>query len=102
MTDLEKRFNDDMMQIYVTAKKELGYNATRFLQMLSQNGGLATAHKLIATEGGSDGFTKLWEYKRLDLTVEAHVLKPEYKPLFSEEEREICRGRMKEYEGGVV
>ncbi len=97
MTDLEKRFNDDMMRIYVTAKKELGYNATRFLQMLSQYGGLATAHKLIATEGGTDGFTKLWEYRRLDLSVEAHVLKPEYETLFSEDERKMCRDRLEKY-----
>ncbi len=98
MTDLEKNFNEDMMRIYTTAKAELGYNATRFLQMLSQYGGLATAHKLIATEGGTDGFTKLWEYGRLDLSVEAHVLKPEYETLFSEVERNICRDRLKQFE----
>ena len=97
MTDLEKRFNDDMMRIYVTAKKELGYNATRFLQMLSQYGGLATAHKLIATDDGTYGFTKLWEYGRLDLSVEAHVLKPEYETLFSEDERKMCRDRLEKY-----
>lgn len=97
MTDIEKQFNDDMMHIYVTAKKELGYNATRFLQMISKYGGLSTAHKLIATEGGTEGFTKLWEYGRLDLSVEAHVLKPEYEVLFSEEERNMCRERLKSY-----
>ncbi len=97
MTDLEKQFNEDMMRIYTTAKKELGYNATRFLQMLSQYGGLATAHKLIAAEGGTEGFTRLWEYRRLDLTVEAHVLKPEYETLFSEDERKMCRDRLDKY-----
>ena len=31
MTDIEKRFEQDMLNIYTTAKKECGYNVTRFL-----------------------------------------------------------------------
>ena len=29
---LEKRFEQEMINIYTTAKKECGYNASRFLQ----------------------------------------------------------------------
>jgi len=39
----------------------------------------------------SDGFTTLWELRPLDLSVEAYVLRPEYAPLFTEEERGIAR-----------
>jgi hypothetical protein len=46
----------------------------------------------------SDGFTTLWELKRLDLSVEAFVLRPEYAPLFTEEERAIARARLRQYE----
>ena len=42
-------------------------------------------------------FTTLWELKRLDLSVEAFVLRSEYAPLFTEEERGIARARLKEY-----
>ena len=45
----------------------------------------------------SDGFTTLWELKRLDLSVEAYVLRPEYAPLFTEEERGIARARLRQY-----
>lgn len=47
MDDLERRFNGAMVSIYETAKRELGYNATRFVQMISEQGGLATAKQLL-------------------------------------------------------
>ncbi len=36
MDQVERRFHRAMVSIYETAKRELGYNATRFLQMLSE------------------------------------------------------------------
>lgn len=97
MTTLEKRFEQDMIDIYTTAKKECGYNASRFLQMLSAKGGLVAAKQLISKPGGTDGFTTLWEHGRLDLSVEAHVLKPEYAELFTDEEHRMCRERLKQF-----
>jgi hypothetical protein len=41
--------------------------------------------------------TTKWELKQLDLSVEAFVLRPEYAPPFTEEERGIARARLKEY-----
>lgn len=97
MNTLEIKFNADMKSIYDRAKKELGYNATRFLQLLSQVGGIEAAKKLISKDGGTYGFEVLWENKRLDLSVEAHVLKPEYENLFTEEERELCKDRLSKF-----
>lgn len=97
MTDLEARFHLEMIDIYKNAKDECRYNATRFLQMLSDRGGLATARVLLATSAPSDGFTVLWECGRLDLTVEAHVLKPEFAALFTEDERTVARRRLSDY-----
>ena len=37
-------------------------------------------------------------HNRLDLSVEAHALKPEYAELFSDEERKLCRDRLKEFD----
>lgn len=97
MTDAERKFNVAMMDIYRTAKKECGYNATRFMQMVAEKGGVAAAKQLISKDGGTDGFATLWEHGRLDLSVEAHVLKEEYKELFKEEERKMCRDRLSEF-----
>lgn len=95
MKALENKFNADMQNIYKIAKKELGYKAARFLQLITHFGGLQTAKKLISKDGGTYGFEVLWEHKRLDLSVEAHVIKQEYIDLFTEEERNICKKRLK-------
>jgi len=42
-TPLELEFHHDMLEIYRRAKEECGYNATRFCQMVANNGGLRAA-----------------------------------------------------------
>ena len=97
ITDIEKEFDIAMMDIYHRAKYEARYNATRYLQMLQEHGGLGTAKILLHTPHVSDGYTALWERGRLDLTVEALILKKKWHSLFSEEERQIAKKRLKEY-----
>lgn len=97
MNVIESKFNTDMLNIYKTAKKELGYNANRFLQLISEKGGVQAAKILISKDGGTYGFEVLWERKRLDLSVETHVLKPEYIELFTDEERNMCKERLKRF-----
>jgi hypothetical protein len=97
MDEIERQFNRAMVAIYETAKRELGYNATRFLQMLSEHGGVATAKQLLWTDAPSDGFTTLWDHGRLDLTVEAHILLSEYERLFGDEDRQKARERLERY-----
>lgn len=94
---LKKQFHEDMIHIYTTAKKECGYTASRFLQMVTERGGVAAAKALISKPGGTDGFAVLWERRRLDLSVESYVLKPEYKTLFTDEERNMCRERLEQF-----
>jgi hypothetical protein len=85
-----------MIGIYEDARS-IGYVATRFLQMVSERGGLRTAHDLLATDTPSEGFTALWELRRLDLTVEAAVLEPEFESLFTDTERDVARRRLNDY-----
>lgn len=94
---LEDKFHHEMVGIYETAKKELHYNASYFIKMVAEHGGVKTAQKLLASSEPSSGFTVLWEHQRLDLSVESLVLRPDYLPLFTEQEREIARARLAEY-----
>ena len=94
---LEQHFAAAMKNIYIEAKRDLGYNATYFLQMLSTLGPIATARRLITSSTPSEGFTTLWERRRLDLTVEAHVIQPWFTSLFSEDEIAAARARLTEY-----
>lgn len=97
MSTLENKFHEEMINIYTTARKQIGYNPSRFLQLVSKEGGLQAAKKLILKTGGTYGFEVLWENKRLDLSVEALVLEPQYTELFSREEIESCRKRLRDY-----
>jgi hypothetical protein len=96
-TALEKAFHRDMLQIYQRAKEECGYNATRFLQMVANDGGLRTAQKLLDTANPSDGFVELWKNRRLDLSMENLVLNPKYRSLFSQQEIETAKERLNAY-----
>lgn len=94
-TNREAAFHEAMLEVYGRAKTECHYNASRFLQMVGERGGLETARYLLHT-GLSDGFTALWNCNRLDLTVEAYVLKPEWQGLFTQDELAIARKRLAE------
>lgn len=97
LSQLEHRFDAAMMDVYRRAMKECDYNATRFLQMLHDHRGLETARILLHASTVSEGYTALWERNRLDLTVEALILKGEWHPLFSDQEREIAQKRLADY-----
>lgn len=95
---LEKQFGEAMMNIYRRAKIECGYTPSIFHNMLVQQGGLVTAKKLINAKTESEGYTRLFMEKRLDLTVEAVVYEnAKWHPLFESEELERCKTRLSAY-----
>lgn len=53
-----------------------------------------TARELINSSRPSQGFTALWELGRLDLSVEAVVLRPEFRHLFSARELKTAHRRL--------
>jgi hypothetical protein len=98
MQNLTKQFDAAMFEIYRRAKLEAGYNATIFLRMISDRGGLATAKYLINSTTPSDGYTHLYERARLDLTVEAMVVEnTKWHDLFTSEELASANSRLKKY-----
>jgi hypothetical protein len=94
--EVRAAFERAMKDVYVRAKKEANYTAGYFLTMLSSYGGLGTAHRLLASSEVSSGFTALFERGRLDLTVEALAVKPEFADLFTEDEVETARERLRQ------
>lgn len=98
MTDIESQFDEAMFAIYRRAKDEAKYNATIFLNMLNDQGGLLTAKYLINADKPSDGYTALYLRDRLDLTVEAEVVEHKrWHSLFTEEELKRARDRLIAY-----
>ncbi len=81
--------------------REFGYNPTYWQKMVSQHGAVDAARRLLNGSRASDGFTRLWEESRLDLSVEFAILQPKYTDLFTREERTEARRRLELYEFDV-
>ncbi len=97
MTDpLQNEFHGAMINLYHAAA-ELGYRPTYFLRMANEHGGLGAAKRLLNADESQEGLTKLWELGRLDISVEAHVLEERWETLFSYEEKQKARERLKAY-----
>jgi len=94
---LENDFTRDMLLAADEAKRELRYNPTYWLRMIGELGAVDAAKHLLRAPNVSDGFTRLWEEQRLDLSVEYFVLLPKYAPLFSTAERDEARRRLRDY-----
>ena len=96
-TRAEQEFHREMLAGSERLKKEIGYNPTRFNQMVAENGGPEAVRQLLTGRDASDGFTMLWEHRRLEMSVEAAALLPWYATLFSEDERSTARRRLTEH-----
>ena len=95
---LAARFDAAMeADVYRRAGEETGYWANYFLRDLRSHGGLITAKKLLRAKGISHGFRRLKEEGRLDLTVEALVLRQEFRPLFTNGELALAKARLDRY-----
>ena len=60
------------------AEREIRYRPNYFLGMLETDGGHLTVIRLLSANGVSEGFKKLWERGRLDLSVEALIVESEW------------------------
>lgn len=96
-SERERQFHRDTICSAERLKREIGYNATRFIQMVGEMGGVEAARHLLQCPNASDGFTTLWEHRRLEMSVEAHVLLPWYRELFTEEQLGIAEQRLREH-----
>ena len=90
---LEDRFQQEMLRICEEAK-EFDYYPNYFLRMVVDRGGLSTAKHLLSGDKLSDGFVRLWEEQRLDLSVEALALRDPWSALFTNEELAEAQRRL--------
>jgi hypothetical protein len=97
-SDLLQQFDEAMLNIYRTAEAECNYRPTIFMRMLSEHGSLYTAKDLVLRTKPSDGYTRLYELGRLDLTVEALIIREPWRQLFSAEILAAAEKRLCDYE----
>lgn len=92
---MESDFNKSMHWI-LDHEHEIGLNSSRFRQMIEQHDGVGAAHLLLRPdrELPRDTFGYLRRSCRLDLSMEFYVVQERYRPLFSDQEREIAQWRL--------
>lgn len=95
-SDIELEFHQRMRQVYDQARSECNYTASRFLQLVTDHGGVQAAKQLLRTEGYSERLTRLWEEGRLDISMEAAVLEDPWRNLFTKEELAIASKRLEQ------
>jgi 5-methylcytosine-specific restriction protein A len=97
----ENQFNEKVFEIYELAKKLCNYNATRFLQKIRRDGGINAAKAWLnpkyKNQPPTDGFIKLMQNGRLDISLEALVLRNPWHIFFTSDELDNAKTRLQNY-----
>jgi len=93
---IENQLRQEFLRAVGICINQYGYRPTRFLQMLENQGPVNTAIQLVMEPTYHEGFTKLWELNRLDLTVEAIIRHHPYNQLFPQEVIDKARQKLEE------
>lgn len=91
--DRAQAFHAEMEGIYYEAARAHNYYATRFLRMVREHGGVEAAKRLMRNPE-QYGFRKLAELDALRISVEARMLRQQFRPLFTAEELAEANRRM--------
>ena len=84
--ELSAHFQSDMKAAVDRMIRVIGYKPTSFLRMMADYGAVGAAKRLVASPNYQYGFEKLYEHHRLEWSVEAHVVLPWYRDLFTFDE----------------
>jgi 5-methylcytosine-specific restriction protein A len=99
--DLIARFHKMALRVYEEGKRATGYRGTRYLQKVRRDGGLGATKSWLNPakrhEAPKGGFLKLVDAGRLDLSLEAQVIKRRWASLFTKDELDVARNRLARY-----
>jgi hypothetical protein len=93
--DLEAQLHEEMISIYRSVGLATGYWANRYLPKVRKVGGLQAAKDWLKPESTpTSGLQKLIDINRLDLSVEALVLRQPWCTLFTGDELQVAQTRL--------
>jgi hypothetical protein len=92
----DDRFTQFLYDKAHEAQASIGYKPNIFLQLLGSQGGYKTAVQLLSAPKVSEGFIRLYEGQRLDLTVEALVLESQWRRHFDARLLDIAGKRLRD------
>jgi 5-methylcytosine-specific restriction enzyme A len=93
----ENEFNVRIFETYDLAR-DIGYSARRYLQKIRKDGGIKSSKYWLdpkkKDQPASEGFKTLAKKDKLDISLEALVLRHPYNPLFTKEELDVALSRL--------
>lgn len=92
--DAGTSFASDLDRAISIARSDYRIKFSKLQTMIDQYGHIEAAKKLMANPVPSDGFIKLFEVQRLDLSIEAIALQPEHQSLFSTELLKTAKSKL--------
>ena len=95
--ELERKFNRKALDLYQKCGSETGYWPNRYLRRVRREGGLAAVKYWLRGTEPAEGLRRLDQLRRLDLSVEALALRYPWRLLFSDEELDVARKRLKRF-----
>jgi 5-methylcytosine-specific restriction protein A len=96
----EAALEEALLDGFKRAGREAGYRGYYYLRSIRTHGALAAAKRILAKRGAggeTKGFRALLHAGRPDLSVEAIILRPEFRSLFTPAELATARERLKAF-----
>src|SRR4051794_3219053 len=93
MNPLEVEFEQRLRES-IRRSISLGYNPTRFTDMVNSYGGVGTARRLVVSGEIQDGIRRIVKMGHPELSMESIMLEPRFAPLFTEGELAAARWRL--------
>jgi len=90
---LIEKFENEL-KANISKMKLIKYTPKTLIKMCGTHGYYKASQILISKPIDTAGYLKLKEKDSLGLSIESLVIKDEFKPLFSEGEIKICKGRL--------
>ena len=89
-------FEERISKLIRDSINECRYTPHYFMRMRTKYGGVEATKRLLHRPDDPSGFVRLWELRRLDLSLEKVVLEPEWRNLFTDEELKVAQRRLDE------
>ena len=94
MQNPESEIEEELLSLFKRTGRATGYWPRYFLRSLRRHGGLAVARKLLQPGPVGDGFNRLIEVHRVNLSVEAIAISDRYAGLFTKAELDEAQRRL--------
>jgi hypothetical protein len=91
---LAKSFHEDLREEIRVLCWDIGYRPPRLEELLNLYGAVEAVRRILRSPRASEGFGVLAHHGMLHRSIEAWALRPEYRDLFTHEERDVARRRL--------